>query len=104
MESGLYAVIGAFVGGLFSFLASQRGWYVSSLERELERIKKTRNLACQQVKAYYQLECRYVAEVAALMNQPEQTVRVRFRDDVENEFGTRPSWTARDAEEKISEL
>jgi hypothetical protein len=45
-----------------------------------------------------------VAEVATMMNQPEKTVQIRFRDDIETEIGIRPTWTSRDAENAISKL
>ena len=104
MESGFYVVIGVFIGGLFSYLSAQRAGHVASLERELARIKRSHNSACQQVKAYYQLESRYASEVSAMMDQPRQTVQNRFRDDVEQEFGIRPTWTARDVEKEIADL
>jgi hypothetical protein len=104
MESGVYVIVGALVGGLFTFLSAQRTGYVSSLEKELAKVKRGRDAACQQIKAYYQLECRYAAEVSTMLNQSEQTVRIRFRNDIESEIGIRPSWTARDAEKELSEL
>ena len=104
MESGIYVILGAIVGGLISFFSAQRASSGGKLEQELARVKKSRDLACQQIKAYHYLETRYAKEVAALMDQPEPKVRNRFRDDVETEIGIRPTWTATDAERAVSEL
>ncbi|MDO8813536.1 MAG: hypothetical protein Q7J38_16135 [Gallionella sp.] len=104
MEPSIYALAGAFIGGLFTYLSSQRGGYVAGLERELRRIKKAHVTACQQIKGYYHLEALYMAEIAKLTNQAERTVQIKYRDDAEIAGHPRPNWTARDADNAIAEL
>lgn len=104
MESGIFVLAGAFIGGLFSFLTAQRGSHVAGLEKKLRRIEKVHVTACQQIKAYYRLETFYKAELAKLTSQAEQTVQIKFRTDVENAGFSRPTWTERDAENAIVDL
>jgi len=104
MEQSFFVLAGAFIGGLFTYLSAYRGSYVSGLERELRRIKSKHLAACQQIKAYYYLEARYVTEISKLTEQTEQTVKIKNRDDVEMAGYPRPNWTARDADNAIAEL
>lgn len=104
MESGIYVMAGAFVGGLFSFLSARRAGYVAGMEKELQRNKNRHILACQQIKAYYHLEALYVTEMAKLTGQAEQTIQIKFRNDVEVAGNVRPTWTARDADNEIMGL
>jgi hypothetical protein len=104
MEPGIYALAGAIIGGLFTYLSSQRSGYVAGLERELRRIKKAHITACQQIKGYYHLEARYMVEMGKLTNQAERTVQINYRDVVEIAGHPRPNWTAKDADYAIAEL
>ena len=103
-EPSDYVLAGAFVGGLFTYLSAQRGGYVTGLERKLQRTRNKHVAACQQIKGYYKLETLYMAEVARLTSQAEQTIQIRYRDDVEVSGFSRPSWTARDADNAIADL
>ena len=104
MEPSLYALAGAFVGGLFTYLSAQRGNYVATLEKELRRIKRRHVTACQQIKAFYHLETLYTSEISRHSEQAAQTVKIKYRNEVEIAGYPRPNWTEKDADNAIAEL
>lgn len=57
--TGLFALGGAIIGGLFTYLAARVGQHWIKAQRDIARL-------CDEVAAYYQLEQLYKDEVAAL--------------------------------------
>lgn len=87
-------VSAAAVGGLFTYLASKEKNSVESLRSEHRK-------AAEQVISYYELEQLYMNEVSRLTGSAAATVQKDFRDKIENNGLTRPSWTATTAKRSI---
>ena len=80
-------VSAAAVGGLFTYLASREKNSVDALRSEHRK-------AADQVISYCELEQLYMNEVSRLTGKAASTVQKDFRDKVESDGFTRPSWTA----------
>lgn len=102
ITTGSFVVAGALVGGLFSYLGARRQDSFRTQENELKKLRKNYIDACQQISAYYQLEALYCKKVASLTSQPEQQIKIKFRDSVENSGYQRPQWTSKDANDAIN--
>jgi hypothetical protein len=91
----LSTLVGTAVGGYLSLLGTRR-------QNFLENIKKQHRNACEQIKAYYNLEMIYSEAVAKQSGRPRETVLKEFRSQVEEADSVRPTWTERDAQESIN--
>jgi hypothetical protein len=90
--TGVFALAGALIGGLFTLLAARVGY-------KWEKAKSTITKLCRQVSSYYKLEELYKVEVSR--HNPEskapKTVQQDMRDQVEILGFDRPTMTAKDA-------
>ena len=91
----LSTLVGTAIGGYLTLLGTRR-------QNFLENIKKQHRNACEQIKAYYNLEMIYSEAVAKQSGRPRETVLKEFRSHVEEADGVRPSWTEHDAQESIN--
>ena len=91
----LSTLVGTCIGGYLSLLGTRR-------QEFLVEIKKQHRNACEQIKAYYNLEMIYSEAVAKQSGRPRDTVLKEFRSHVEEADGVRPTWTERDAQESIN--
>lgn len=91
----LSTLVGTAIGGYLSLLGTRR-------QELLLEIKKQHRNACEQIKAYYNLEMIYSEAVAKQSGRPSETVLKEFRSHVEEADGVRPTWTERDAQESIN--
>ena len=91
----LSTLFGTAIGGYLSLLGTRR-------QEFLVEIKKQHRNACEQIKAYYNLEMIYSEAVAQQSGRPRDTVLKEFRSQVEEADGVRPTWTERDAQESIN--
>lgn len=91
----LSTLFGTAIGGYLSLLGTRR-------QEFLVEIKKQHRNACEQIKAYYNLEMIYSEAVAKQSGRPRETVLKEFRSQVEEADGVRPTWTERDAQESIN--
>ena len=91
----LSTLVGTAIGGYLSLLGTRRQEFVVE-------IKKQHRNACEQIKAYYNLEMIYSEAVAKQSGRPSETVLKEFRSHVEEADGVRPTWTERDAQESIN--
>ena len=91
----LSTLIGTAIGGYLTLLGTRR-------QNFLENIKRQHRNACEQIKAYCNLEMIYSEAVAKQSGRPRETVLKEFRSHVEEVDGVRPSWTEHDAQESIN--
>ena len=67
-----------------------------------KKSRKQHRAACEQIKAYHNLEMIYSEAVAKQSGRPSETVLKEFRSHVEEADGVRPTWTERSAQESIN--
>lgn len=91
----LSTLVGTGIGGYLSLLGTRR-------QEFLVEIKKQHRNACEQIKAYYNLEMIYAEAVAKQSGRPSEAVLKEFRSHVEEADGVRPTWTEREAQESIN--
>jgi hypothetical protein len=84
-------VAGAFVGGLFSWLAARTGARWTEAQKELVRLAR-------QVAAYHRLESLYAERLGTATGANPATIRVQLRDEVERLGLERPEVTQKEAE------
>jgi ABC-type uncharacterized transport system ATPase subunit len=90
---GLFAVLGAVVGGLFTYLAARVGHDWDTVKNDVARL-------CDQVIAYHTLEELYKDELARLdpSRGKPKTVQQEMRESVQGKSGVvRPTMTANEA-------
>jgi hypothetical protein len=90
-------IVAAGLGGILTYLGSRSKREVEKLNEKLAKLRKKHRTACEQVQGYYKLEAAYCEEVAKLTGKAKETVKIEFRDRVENDDFPRPVWTFRDA-------
>ena len=91
----LSTLVGAGIGGYLSLLGTRR-------QEFLVEIKKHHRNACEQIKAYHNLEMIYSEAVAKQAGRSSETVLKEFRSYVEEADGVRSTWTERSAQESIN--
>jgi len=93
LAAGIFAILGAIVGGIFTLLAARAGNQWARARRHICRLSG-------QVAAYHRLEELYKEALASA--DPElgstRTILLAMRDHVESEGLTRPQMTGRDAQ------
>lgn len=90
---GLFAILGALTGGLFTYLAARVG-------HDWERAKGDISRLCDQVIAYHTLENLYSEEMARLdpSRGKPRTVMQEMRETVQTSVGiVRPTMSANEA-------
>lgn len=95
--AGIFGVIGAFVGGGLSYLASRRQYKYDSIK------KKTTKLA-EQIKSYWNLENLYCEELAKITGKNSTTVKIEFRDKIVSQNLARPIMTETQANKILTEI
>lgn len=98
IQSGLIALLGVIVGGLFSYVSARVGQDWSALKSDVQKL-------AAQVAAYHRLEALYAEEVATLDadGSHTKTILTRMRDRAEESGATvRPEMTEKQAK-KIAE-
>lgn len=93
----LSTLVGTGIGGYLSLLGTRR-------QEFLVEIKKQHRNACEQIKAYCNLEMIYSEAVAKQSERARDTVLKEFRSQVDEADGVRPTWTERDAQESINKF
>jgi len=98
IQSGLIALLGVIVGGLFSYVSARVGQDWSALKSDVQKL-------AAQVAAYHRLEALYAEEVATLEAEDShtKTILTRMRDRAEESgSAVRPEMTEKQAK-KIAE-
>ena len=88
----------------FSYKTTQKKDELQKLNDQLRRVNKNYADACKQIAAYYQLELTYASDLAAMTSKAERQLRIDYRDKVVSAGYQRPSWTAKDAQDAISQI
>jgi hypothetical protein len=90
-------IVAAGLGGVLTYLGSRSKDEAQKLNGKLDKLRKKHRNACEQVQGYYKLGASYCEEVAKHTGKAKETVKIEFRDRVENDDFPRPVWTFRDA-------
>lgn len=86
---------GAAMGGFFAYLGSRNMKFIT-------RIKAEHLKACEQIKAYYNLEALYADAISKQSQTPAETIKKQYRSKVEeSDSFVRPTWTMRQAQDSI---
>ena len=89
------ALLGAVVGGYLALLGIRRQQFLSDFQREHRE-------ACEQIKAYCQLEELYAHNIARLSGRKPEEVLEDMRSQMDGSDSSRPTWTEYDAQRSIN--
>jgi hypothetical protein len=88
-------LLGAAVGGYLALLGIRRQQFLTDFQREHRD-------ACEQIKAYCQLEELYAHNIARLSGRTPEKVLEDMRSQMDGSDSSRPTWTEHDAQRSIN--
>lgn len=88
--NGIFALSGALVGGLISYIIARSA-------KETKTLKSQVNMLSKQVISYWNLEKLYSEEINNLLSKPTKTILQEYREKIESMDLERPTMTQKEA-------